>query len=288
MSPSFRSRALFGVMSLLPAREQFNPKRFTTEPSTPARYSPPRSITTVTITQSTFEGWPVFEVAPATPSGKKALYVHGGAWAAEIQGGHWNLVADLAVRTSRTFVVPIYPLVPAVTHRDTTPTLVALWLNTAASSPTALMGDSAGANTALNVLVALPEGSPLPDTTVLLSPVLDPTFSNPESARIAGHDPLLKIDYLRALGTSYAGPDGADSALVSPVNARVENLGRVTIFTGTRDLLNPDAHRYARLARRASGTTVTIDETTGMVHDWMLMPIPEAESARARIADLIR
>ncbi|RFA11678.1 hypothetical protein B7R22_18350 [Subtercola boreus] len=289
MRPSLQSRLLARAMTIMRAREQFNPKKFTAEPSAPRRYSPPQSIRkTVNVTQNTFRGWPVFEVTPSAPSGKRALYLHGGAWAAEIQAGHWNLIADLAVRTSRTFVVPIFPLVPTVTHRDITPTLVELWAKTAADSPTALVGDSSGATTALNLLVALPNGSPSPDATVLLSPTFDLTFSNPQSARIAPHDPLLRLEYIRALAKSYAGPDGPDSGLVSPVNARVDRLGAITVFTGTRDLLNPDAHRYADLARDAGGTTVTIEETDGMVHDWMLMPIPEAKTTRARIAGVLQ
>lgn len=289
MSPSLRSRLLARAMMFMRAREQFNPKRFTAEPSTAARYSPPPSIAkTVTITRTTFRHWPVFTLAPETPSGKQALYLHGGAWAAEIQAGHWNLVADLAVRTSRTFVVPIFPLVPAVTHRDVTPVLTDLWTATASEAPTALVGDSAGATMALNLLASLPEGTPAPDATVLLSPTFDLTFANPESARIAPRDPLLKLDYIRALAAAYAGPDGPDSGAVSPVQARVDHLGAITVFTGTRDLLNPDAHRYADLARDAPGTQVTIEEAAGMVHDWMLMPIPEAKTARAHIARLLR
>ncbi|MEU0513409.1 alpha/beta hydrolase fold domain-containing protein [Amycolatopsis sp. NPDC006125] len=289
MSPSLRSRLLAGAMTVMRAREQFNPEKFTKEPSTAAQYSPPPSLKKrVTITRSTFRDWPVFTLAPETSSGKQALYLHGGAWAAEIQARHWNLVADLAVGTSRTFVVPIFPLVPAVTHRDITPVLTDLWLATAQEVPTALVGDSSGATMALNLLVALAEGSPAPDATVLLSPTFDLTFANPESARIAPHDPLLKLDHIRALASSYAGPDGPDSALVSPVHARVDHLGAITVFTGTRDLLNPDAHRFADLARDAPGTQVTVEETAGVVHDWMLMPIPEAKTTRVHIARLLR
>ncbi|GAA5168443.1 hypothetical protein GCM10023214_44170 [Amycolatopsis dongchuanensis] len=134
------------------------------------------------------------------------------------------------------------------------------------------------------MLVALPEKAPAADTTVLLSPTFDLTFANPESARIAPRDPLLKLDHIRALAASYAGPDGPDSGLVSPVRARVDHLGAITIFTGTRDLLNPDAH----LARDAPGTQVTVEETAGMVHDWMLLPVPEAKTTRAHIARLLR
>ena len=240
------------------------------------------------MTERRHNGWPVFEVAPRSGATNKALYLHGGAWAAEIRGGHWGLIAKLATLTSRTFVVPIFPLVPAVTHPDVGPVLQDLWSTTASESSTALLGDSSGATMALNLLTGLPEASPRPDVTVLLSPTLDLTLTNPEIARVAPRDPLLRADHLRELARLYAGADGVASGAVNPMAASLDGLGDLAIFTGTRDLLDPDVDRFAERVRAARGTNLSVSRAEHMIHDWMLMPSPEAKVAVTAIADLLR
>ena len=291
MKPSLSSRLLAGAITLSGTRgRQFAPKRFTGAPSSPADYQPPRAVRRSTIvTEREHNGWPVFEIAPRSgATGHKAMYLHGGAWAAEIRGGHWSFIAKLAIATSRTFVVPIFPLVPAVTHRDVGPVLQELWSMTASDSPTALLGDSSGAAMALNLLTGLPEGSPKPDATVLLSPALDLALSNPKIEHVAPRDPLLRADHLRELASLYAGADGVASGMVNPMVAPLDELGDLAIFTGTRDLHDPDVDRFAQRVRDARGTRLTVNRAEHMIHDWMLMPSPEAKVAITAIADLLR
>ena len=287
--PSISSRLLVTAIKLSGARDkQFDPQRFTSEPSTPAEYRPPRSVyRDAVVTERSFHGWPVFDVAPRSGSFGTALYLHGGAWAAEIRAGHWTMIAKLAALSGRTFIVPIYPLVPAATHRSVNPVLQQLWTSITSDTPVALLGDSAGATMALNLMTSLPETESRPDVTILLSPTLDLTLSNPEIERIAGRDPLLRSDHLSELAFLYAGQDGITSGAVNPMAGDACDLGDVVIFTGTRDILNPDVQRFADLANAKTGTTVHINEIENMIHDWMLMPMPEAKAAVGAIAALL-
>lgn len=289
MSPSVSSRLLVTAIKLSGARDkQFDPKRFTSEPSTPPDYRPPRSVfRDALVTETSFHGWPVFEVAPRSGSIGRALYLHGGAWAAEIRAGHWTMIAKLAALSGRTFIVPIYPLVPAATHGSVNPVLQQLWTSITSGTPVALLGDSAGATMALNLMASLPEAESRPDVTILLSPTLDLTLSNPEIDRIAGRDPLLRSDHLRELALLYAGQDGITSGAVNPMAGDPGDLGEVVIFTGTRDILNPDVQRFADLANTKVGTNVHVNEVENMIHDWMLMPMPEAKAAVGAIAALL-
>ncbi|QHC54523.1 acetyl esterase/lipase [Rathayibacter tanaceti] len=288
-APSLRSRLLATVIGLSGTREkQFDPSRFTGTPSTPAQYGPPRSVRRSTrVTETEVGGWPVLRISPPAETAGPVLYLHGGAWAAEIRAGHWTFLATLARLTGRAFVVPIYPLVPRATHADHLPVLTSLWSSITATSPAALMGDSAGATIALNLLRALPEGAARPESTILLSPTLDLTVSHPGIAAVAPRDPLLKAEHLRALAALYAGEDGVNSPAVNPMASDLAGLGSVTVFTGTRDILNPDAHRFAERAATAPGTSVDVIESPGMMHDWMLMPLPEAAATTTRIASLL-
>jgi len=100
-------------------------------------------------------------------------------------------------------------------------------------------------------------------------------------------DPLLHADHLRELSRRYAGADGPQHPDVNPVNGPLDHLGVITVFTGTRDILHPDARRFRDLAAAAQGTTITVHEYPGMIHDWMLMPMPEAKTVMATLATLL-
>ncbi len=277
------------VLRLLRAKErQFDPARFQ-RARRPRAFEPPRAVARRARVVRADEGtWPVFEVHPPSgvPSGV-LLYVHGGAFAAEIGAGHWQLVARLAQRTGRTVVVPIYPLTPDHGHRDVLPTLHSLYQRIATTrGPVAVAGDSAGAAIVTVLVQTLPPEVRRPDNVVLLSPMLDATISDPAAVALEPLDPLLTIEHLRVLAAQYAAPDDPSVPQVSPINGPLDRLGTVDVFTGTRDVLNPDAHRLARLAS-GPGSRITLREYDGMVHDWMLMPVPEAAAAVDEIVDVL-
>lgn len=274
-------------------RWQFAPKRFigvSAAPRDPDGHRPP-ILRHVTVERQDFEGWPTYVVTPVSGgSAGQIIYLHGGAYATEITVGHWNLIARLAERTDRTVTVPIYPLTPEYGHRDVFPTLLRLYQRVAdrmATDRLAVMGDSAGAGMALALVQSLPERTARPGDLVLLSPWLDATMTNPDISAIARRDPLLNAAHLRSLGHLYALPDLPSVPEVSPINGPLADLGRVTLFTGTRDVLNPDARRLRQLAAE-QGTEIALHEYPGMLHDWVLTPIPEAKRVLTEIVEVLR
>ena len=99
---------------------------------------------------------------------------------------------------------------------------------------------------------------------------------------------MLGADALAEAGRLYAGDGDPGGPLASPLHGDLSDLGRLTILTGTRDILNPDARRLRDLAAAAPGTTVHWIEEPDMLHDWMMLPIPEAGPAVARLAEILR
>jgi acetyl esterase/lipase len=75
----------------------------------------------------------------------------------------------------------------------------------------------------------------------------------------------------------YAGDLDVRDPIVSPLFGSFEGLPPIAVFTGTRDLTNPDASRLP----------ATVYEYPGMVHVWMLFPMPEATRAVAQIASFV-
>ncbi|TDC30429.1 alpha/beta hydrolase [Micromonospora sp. 15K316] len=228
-----------------------------------------------TVDESQFEGWPVHTVLPGPGDARgHVLYLHGGGYVSPPQPAHWNLIAELAGRTGRTFVVPDFPLAPEHTHRDVFPTLRRLHeqLSNGGDMDTfAVMGDSTGATMSLALVQSLPPGQPRPRDLILMSPWLDATLTNPEIRLIEPHDPMSSTESLSRFARWWAGRDDLATPQLSPINGPLEHLGRVAILAGTNDILTPDARRLAQLAAGAPGTDMTLYEYPDMTHAFMLL-----------------
>ncbi|MFM9918169.1 alpha/beta hydrolase fold domain-containing protein [Lacisediminihabitans sp. H27-G8] len=249
---------------------------------------PARLAKTVDIRELSIDGWTVYEISPKgkTPP-RRALYLHGGCYVFEIALQHWLFVARLAVETDTRFLVPIYPLAPAETADTIVPKATALasaLIDEVGARNTSILGDSAGGGMALAVAMQLRDrGIEAPHSTVLISPWLDITGTDPQLAVIAPHDPWLAVPGSHFAGGVYRGPLSETDPRVSPIYGELSGLGSLTMFSGTRDILNADATRFLSLAD-AAGLTVDYHEVPEMIHVFPILPIPEGTAARAVVA----
>ncbi|OBI81752.1 alpha/beta hydrolase fold domain-containing protein [Mycobacterium asiaticum] len=243
---------------------------------------PPRLRPEVKIALERRNDWPIYTVRPRNHEPERAvLYLHGGAWVNEITPQHWQLAARMAVGARAEVVVPIYPLVPSATAADVLPTIVELALEKPGG---ALVGDSAGGQIALSTAQVLrDEHNVIVPRTVLISPVVDLSLDNPDIAAVSD-DPWLGRDALRVFADRWRGEWPVDEPRVSPLAGDLAGLGPLTIFTGTRDILNPDARLLAEKAV-AAGVDVDFREQPQLLHVYPLMPIPEGRAARAIIVE---
>lgn len=240
----------------------------------------------VDVQRTAYEGWPVFElVPPNVRPGHVAVYLHGGKYASEILGLHWTFIARLARATGRRMIVPISPTTPnGATIGDVLPVVQRLYA-TLAQGPdrVALVGDSAGGTLALATVQQRAADVPAPDKLVLLSPWLDATMEHDGVAEAAPLDPFLTVPKLVEYAQKFAGGlDLADPSL-SPMRGPLDRMPDTALFTGTDDLLNPDA-RHFRDRCVAGGVSLTYRETPGALHDWFLLPVPEARTTRREVA----
>lgn len=258
----------------------------------PEAFAPPKRLDrTVSFAVRRVRGWPVYTVTPRSrPVTGRAVYAHGGGWVHEISPWHWRLLAYLAVTTGTEFTAPIYPLVPVGTAAEVVPgfaDLTATLLAEAEGGQVTLLGDSAGGTIALATAMLLRDrGETGPGEIVLISPALDLRFSDPLIPTIQPTDPWLAVPGGRAAAERWRGDLPIDDPLVSPIRGQLGGLGRLTVFTGTHDILNADAHALARRAR-ADGHALDLHQVANMVHVYPLLPIPEGAAARLLIAGVL-
>ena len=184
------------------------------------------------------------------PTDGVILYFHGGAFIAESPAIHDPLLAALGrAAGARGFMVD-YRLAPEHPFPAAVEDCYAAWnfLLSSGIDPGRIViaGDSAGGNLAVvTAMRARDEGLPQPAALVLLSPVLDLTFSGASVDRNDGLDPMLRAATVRTLQSHYGvGMDLRDPRL-SPLFGRLTGLPPTMLLVGSSELLLDDTLRFA-------------------------------------------
>lgn len=229
-----------------------------------------------------------FGVHTVTPRGRAphctVVYLHGGAYIAEITSHHWDFISRLADRGARV-IAPIYGLAPRYTYRDAYPFVTRVYREAAElSGPLTLMGDSSGGGLALGLaqtLRDLGEGIRQPDRLMLISPWLDLTITNPDVADV--DDPWLVREGLLEAGRAWAAGEDPTDPRLSPLNGELAGLPAIGIHAGTRDLAYPDCVLLRERAV-AAGVAAELTVARGGLHVTPLLPVREGRTAAAKIA----
>ncbi len=256
----------------------------------PTPIGPPKSLRSdVQIDVRHEDGWPVYTLTPttSTPVGN-VIYLHGGGWVNQIVKQQWHLAAQIAAESSTTVTVPIYPLVPFGTSDDVVNrVIVMVEANIAQYGNVALVGDSAGGQLALCAAMALRDKGVTLPATVLISPAVDLTFGNPRVPEVQPNDPWLAVPGGQVLARQWGGERELTDPVVSPLFGSFDGLGPLTVYTGTHDILNPDARLLVAKAK-AAGVTVHYTELAKQLHVYPLLPTAVGASARKDIVAGIR
>jgi monoterpene epsilon-lactone hydrolase len=256
---------------------------------------PKRALKRIEVTRADLNGRPVYQVSPRLDGSGKItghlLYLHGGAYVLDLMPYvHWPAIAKLATALRRTVTVPIYPIAPEHTYREVFPFLLQVYrreLTIRGPNSIAFMGDSAGGGMAFALCHAVRDaGLPVPTDAVLLSPWMHLALPDPGVPVVAKLDPFLNPEDLRAAGIRYAGGDSLENPLLSPSVGPLTGLPRLTVFTGTHDVLNPDARAFHRRAV-SEGLDIGWHELEGGVHAWPLLPGRDAAKALDRITEVL-
>lgn len=290
--PSLQSKVIVVLLHLIRSKRTVNRMRQRVENNERTYTEPSRRLHRKhSITKRSVNGHLVWTIAPKENAcGKQIVYLHGGAYVNSFASQHWAFMSKLVDALRCTVIAPNYPHAPEYCVHNVFEFLLPLYLELARESGAAnvtLMGDSSGGGISLALAQRLREdGLPQPGNVVLLSPWLDVGLSNPEIPALDRIDPFLGVDGLKYAGAAYARDVDLKSYLVSPVYGSFKNLAPVTVFIGTRDILFPDCRK---LRERAAAEGVAIDyrEYDGMVHDWMLGPMPEAKQVFREIVELL-
>jgi acetyl esterase/lipase len=217
------------------------------------------------------------------------LYIHGGGFVFPQTHFHRAMLAQLtnAVK-GRTFAVdyrlaPEYPF-PAGLN-DCLEAYQYLLDEGISPQRITVMGDSAGGNLTLAMMIALRDRNlPLPQLGICISAPTDFTDENPAHNVI---DALLHPRAVSRFSLSYVVDQDVRNPLISPLVADLHGLPPLILYAGGEEALSTDSVRFAEAAQ-AAGVDVTLHVYPRMWHVWQLQAeLPQAQQSLAEIAEAV-
>jgi acetyl esterase/lipase len=219
------------------------------------------------------------------------LYIHGGAWYQDPLKQHFEFIDLLASSMNAKVIMPIYPKVPHADYQQTFNLLMKIYKQIITTVESAhqisIMGDSAGGQISLSFAQYLKqEQFTQPSNIVLISPVLDASFSNPEAPIYEKIDPMLGIEGSKFFTELWANDLPLTDWRVSPINGDLEDLGHITIVIGTKETIYPDSLKLSKMLNRKN---IKHDFIPGynLFHIFPIFPIPERQQTIEQLKHII-
>ena len=216
------------------------------------------------------------------------LYCHGGGYTSGNLGYSRVLASKLTHVTGYDVLTFEYRLAPEHPYPAAAEDALRAWdhlmyLGYGARDVT-VVGDSAGGNLALVLCRRLREHNRmLPGSLVLLSPWTDMTASGSSYTERQEIDPMLTMDYIKAVRSAYAGKQDLNDPDLSPLLGDFTGFPPTLIQVGTHEILYSDAEQlHQKLLKTHIPSTFEVYED--MWHVFQMFPTKKSADAMAHIS----
>lgn len=241
------------------------------------------------ITKYQYDGMLYYVLNEHIDAQKNLLYFHGGAYINDPLMFHWRYLVKLAERTQFRIIVPIYPKLPHFTHEALYEKLHSFYamLCEKHSEPFIFMGDSAGGGIALAFAQdVMLQNKRRAEQIILFSAWLDVSGEDLRYADVEKIDPMLGLAGAQMLGKLWANSQDISHHLVSPLHGPLQDIGRITLFVGTGEMLIVDAHMLLEKAKKED-VDLLYFEYPKMNHVFPVFPIPEAKKVWKQLLPIL-
>lgn len=237
-------------------------------------------------------GRPVWTLIPEQKSDRVVFFSHGGGHMNNITSHHWRMVKYLIRKTGATFIVPDYPLLPEFNYKHTYEMVEETFhtlVKNVSSQNLVFLGDSAGGAISLAFAQLLRDknNAVQPSQLILISPELDASRLHEDIPLYEPHDVMLTGEIFNVISPHYVADCPRDHFLVSPALGNLDGLGKISVFSGTHDILYPYALDFKKRLE-TEGRSFNFYEYPKMMHVWTAITLmKEARAALNQIAVLI-
>ncbi len=219
------------------------------------------------------------------------LYCHGGGYVTGSCRYARSVTAKLAVATGLPVIAFNYRLAPEHPYPAAIEDAKLIWdyfmQQGVGAEDVIVIGDSAGGNLALELVLALREQKRrLPKALVLFSPWTDMTSSGASHREKAEIDPVLEKNYMEKMIGCYARGMELEDIGLSPLFADFTGFPPIYIQVGENEILLDDSKRlYEKLL--TDKVLVRLEEYEGMWHVFQMAPFKRSFDAIRDAADFI-
>lgn len=181
--------------------------------------------------------------------GRIILYIHGGSFLEEAVSYQIKFAMKIASHTNSTLVIPRYKLIPDANYKTMYKDINKVYKKIIESCDNVeFLGDSSGGGFILAYAMYLRDNKKLlPKNILMLSPWLDLSMSNEKLKESVKKDNMSGIDGNKYCGMLWKGELDIKDPQVSPIYGDFSNLPKLTIMTGSFDILRPDCIRLTEL-----------------------------------------
>lgn len=226
-------------------------------------------------------------------SGKKLLYIHGGAFVFKTPSLHNSFIARLVEALDLHAISPDYPLAPEFRFPVAIDNCFAVYKSLLDSGCRAedivIAGDSAGGNIALSLLLRVKKlGLAMPRCCVFLSPVADMTQSGMSSVENRYSDALFTLEVMLFCRKLYLEEDNdLHNEDISPLFGDFTGFPPCMVHVGSTELMRDDSTRLVEYMQ-AKGVDAKIQIWHQMPHVFPLFEqLPESKAAFQQIVEFI-
>jgi acetyl esterase/lipase len=234
------------------------------------------------------DGFKVTALETESLGGRLMIYLHGGAFVSGPGQHHWDTIKKIHKDTGINIWLVDYPKAPEYTVDKANKVIDALYqkaLEVYTGKDIILMGDSAGGNLCISLTQRIIRAKiDKPALLILVSPVIDASFSNPAIKAIDPLDPILSIDGVRSANELFAGNKALTDPTLSPIFESLEGFPKVIMYVGDRDICAPDEIEFAK-ELKAQRVDLDLIREQEMIHIWPLLPV--MKEASIALNDLI-
>ena len=208
------------------------------------------------------------------------VYFHGGAYAEEINMGHWFFFLRLLNKLPCRISVVDYPLAPENSFEETikmSHAAVKILADEYPRDDFSLMGDSAGGGLAMVLCQILSEDSENHrlKNCFCFSPWTDLGMSNSAMPRRENSDHLLRIEPLKIAAAQYAKGFNLKDPRLSPLYGDFTHCPPMHIFYSDSEILGADCSALKEKLNY-SAPHIRFYEFHNLPHVWPLFPVKEA------------
>ena len=218
-------------------------------------------------------------------SNKVVFFVHGGGYVLGLNGAHKLLANKICKMSGSQVLIVEYRLAPEhpfpAAIEDVTEAYEYLLSHVSSPTDIVLVGESAGAGLCLSLLGRIKKAKKkMPQGAVLMSPLLDLTFSGASIISHADRDPFLNPNMLNAVAKFYCGSQTASNTEISPLFGDLAGYPPLLVQVGSEEILFDDATRLVQLSKK-QGVSAELEVWPGMFHSFqtMIFILPEAKKA---------